>query len=101
MSENWEEIAARKRAALLASIPNEWIIPENIRPPEEQADVTTFPKQSGWFTGRELEITDLGATQLLAKLTSGQWSSEEVTEAFCKRASAAHQLVNGSIAGSA
>jgi amidase len=94
MPEKWEEVAAKKRAALLASIPKEWIIPENIRPSEEQTDVTTFPKESGWFTEQELAITNLGATQLLAKLAGGQWSSEDVSKAFCKRASAAHQLVS-------
>ncbi|KIW02020.1 uncharacterized protein PV09_06525 [Verruconis gallopava] len=94
MPEKWEEIGARKRAALLASIPKEWIIPEHLMPPENQVDVTIFPKESGWFTDRELEITDCDATQLVKHLASGEWSSEEVTKAFCKRASAAHQLTN-------
>ena len=93
MSENWETISAKKREALLASIPKEWIIPDDIKPPEDQEDVTTFPTNSGWFTDRELEITGSSATQLLDKLTSGTWTSLEVTKAFCKIASAAHQLV--------
>jgi amidase len=93
MSRDWESIAAKKREALLASIPSEWKIPDNIKPPEDQTDVTTFPTESGWFTKQELEITGSSATQLLGKLTSGIWSSLEVTKAFCKRASAAHQLV--------
>jgi amidase len=94
MPEKWEEIAEKKRAALLASIPKEWIIPGNIKPPDDQVDVTTFPKDSGWFTNRELEITNSDVTQLIEKLASGEWSSEDVTKAFCKRASAAHQLVS-------
>jgi amidase len=93
MVAKWEEIAQQKRAALLHSIPSEWIIPGNIRPPDSQLDVTGFPQESGWFTHRELEITSTSATQLLGKTTTGQWSAEEVTLAFCKRASAAQQLV--------
>jgi amidase len=93
MVANWEEIAKEKRAALLYTIPNEWIIPDSIKPPESQLDVTGFPQESGWFTPKELEITATSATDLLTKTTTGQWSVEEVTMAFCKRASAAQQLV--------
>jgi amidase len=93
MPEKWEEIAAGKRAALLSSIPKEWLIPANIKPPDSQRDVTSFPKDSGWFTQNELDITSLAAVELLRRLVSAEWSSEEVTLAFCKRAAAAHQLV--------
>jgi amidase len=93
MATKWEEIAQKKRAALLHSIPNEWIIPNSIKPPDSQLDVTSFPQESGWFTLKELEITSMSATDLLKKTTTGQWSAEEVTMAFCKRASAAQQLV--------
>jgi amidase len=91
-SATWERIAARKREALLHSIPSEWIIPDALKPPESQHDVTHFPRSSGWFTERELDITARGAVDLLAKLRAGEWTSEEVTRAFCKRAAAAHQL---------
>jgi amidase len=93
MPEKWEEIAASKRAALLASIPKEWSIPADIKPPDSQLDVTGFPKDSGWFTEKELEITSISAVELIEKLKNGEWSSEDVTAAFCKRAAAAHQLV--------
>jgi amidase len=93
MPQKWEEIAAGKRAALLSSIPSEWLIPANIKPPDSQRDVTGFPKESGWFTEQELEITSVSACELLEELRNGKWSSEHVTAAFCKRAAAAHQLV--------
>lgn len=93
MVAKWEEIAQKKRAELAHTIPNEWVIPDNIKPPESQLDVTGFPEQSGWFTPRELEITSTSATEILAKTTTGQWTAEEITLAFCKRASAAQQLV--------
>ncbi|EGX89098.1 acetamidase [Cordyceps militaris CM01] len=90
----WENIGARKRALLSASIPEEWRVPATLLPPDAQDDVTTWPATSGWFTQAELDITEQTATQLVAKLTTGALSSETVTRAFCKRAAAAHQLVN-------
>jgi amidase len=89
----WEKIAAAKRAALAESIPKEYRIPQQQLPSESQLDVTVWPKESGWFSPEELEITDSTASQILQKLASKAWSSEKVTRAFCKRAAAAQQLV--------
>lgn len=89
----WEAVGATKREELLSSIPPEWIIPADISPPHSQTDVTSFPQTSGWFTPPELEITGSTASEILAKTTTGIWSAEAVTRAFCKRAAAAHQLV--------
>lgn len=89
----WEEIAAKKRAALLASIPKEWTVPQDLLPPASQDDVMAWPEESGWFTPEELAITDLTASELVPKLASGTLKSVDVTKAFCKRAAAAHQLV--------
>lgn len=91
--ETWQEIGAKKRAALLASIPKEWIVPQDLLPPDSQDDVTTWPEESGWFTAEELAITGLTASELVPKLASGALKSVDVTKAFCKRAAAAHQLV--------
>ncbi|OAX77945.1 hypothetical protein ACJ72_07751 [Emergomyces africanus] len=90
----WEAVAAAKREDLLSSIPSEWIIPAESFPPESQTDVTSFPEKSGWFTPSELEITGSTASEILARTTTGVWSAEVVTRAFCKRAAAAHQLTN-------
>ncbi|KAK1994923.1 amidase [Colletotrichum falcatum] len=93
-AETWELAAAKKRESLAASIPSEWRVPEDLLPPASQADVTAWPKTSGWFTEAELAITESTAAELLQKLASGQLKSLEVTRAFCKRAVAAHQLTN-------
>jgi amidase len=90
----WKDISVKKIEALNSSIPKEWRIPQDILPPTEQADVTEWPETSGWFTEDELAITSLTATELLQKLASGTFKSEDVTRAFCKRAAAAHQLVS-------
>ncbi|KAF2455595.1 fatty-acid amide hydrolase [Lineolata rhizophorae] len=90
----WQEIAAAKRASLAESIPQEWRVPPELLPPEDQLDVSSFPAESGWFTPEELEITSTPATTLLESVASKKWTSEKVARAFCKRASAAHQLTN-------
>jgi amidase len=90
---NWETIAAAKRARLFGSIPPEFRIPQQLVPPDSQLDVTTWPRESGWFTPKELDITDSTATWIVQKIASRTWTSEEVCRAFCKRAAAAHQLV--------
>lgn len=92
--QNWERIAEKKRTTLAEQIPLEYLIPQQLVPPDDQLDVTTFPKESGWFDKQELEITESSATQILKKIASKAWSSEEVTRAFCKRAAAAQQLTN-------
>lgn len=89
----WEQVAAGKRAALAESIPAAYRIPQDKLPPETQLNVTTWPKESGWFTAQELEITDSTASHILEKVAAKAWSAEDVTAAFCKRAAAAHQLV--------
>ncbi|KAF4554603.1 Acetamidase-like protein 1 [Elsinoe fawcettii] len=90
----WEELAASKRKQLADSIPPEWRIPSEKLPPDSQLDVSSWPDTSGFFTPEELEITDLTASELLPKLASGHYTSEQVTLAFCKRASVAQQLTN-------
>ncbi|GAW22997.1 hypothetical protein ANO14919_125440 [Xylariales sp. No.14919] len=94
MGATWEALAAKKRQGLLNSIPKEWRIPDHLLPPVSQNDVTGFPESSGWFTPAELDITNSSALELLPRLASGSLKSETVTRAFCKRAAAAHQLVN-------
>lgn len=89
----WKTIAEKKREALRESIPAEWMIPAAIFPGEDQLDVTTFPKESGFFTSRELEITSTAAQTILSQVSSGLWKAEEVARAFCKAAAVAQQLV--------
>ncbi|OAP57096.1 hypothetical protein AYL99_09209 [Fonsecaea erecta] len=98
MSRQWEEIRASKRQRLLDSIPQKWLFPAHIKPPNSQLNVLEFPEKSGWFTNQELEITRSSATDLMRRLAKGEWSSEEVTRAFFKRAPAAHQLFEVALA---
>ncbi|KAL4948248.1 amidase signature domain-containing protein [Aspergillus filifer] len=77
---SWEAIAEKKCQALKSSIPAEWVIPKDIFPPEDQLDVTTFPRESGIFTDRELEITSTPAQ------TSSQQLTNCLSEIFFDRA---------------
>jgi amidase len=89
----WEEIARAKRVSRDNAIPSEW----QLRPgqvPEEQLNVFEVPAECGILTARELKITETDAEVLVQKLLNCEYSSHEVTLAFCKRAAIAQQLVN-------
>jgi hypothetical protein len=55
--------------------------------------VIDFPRKSGLLSERELSITALSATQLVAKMGAAKLKAEEVVVAFLKRAVLGHQLV--------
>ncbi|KAH9991619.1 general amidase [Russula compacta] len=85
MSTTWQELAAEKKCRQIASIPKEWLI---TLPADDVLDCRLL-------SPRELEITAASdIAVLLTKLATGEWSSVEVTTAFCKRAIIAHQVTN-------
>ncbi|KAL4869405.1 hypothetical protein BDV12DRAFT_185280 [Aspergillus spectabilis] len=89
----WEELACTKRAARDKAIPAEWYLPPG-QVPDEQLNVVDVPEKCGLLTPRELEITSINAPVLVQKILDRNYSSYEVTLAFCKRAAIAQQLVN-------
>ncbi|OCH96192.1 general amidase [Obba rivulosa] len=89
---SWQEQVADKRRRLQEAIPKEWLITP---PPDDKLYRMDIPETCGILTSRELEITNTAdVAVLLQKLATSEWSSVEVTTAFCKRAIIAHQLVN-------
>ena len=54
-------------------------------------DVTYAPQQL--LSPREIAITDSSPESLLSDLTTGKWSSYEVTQAYIRRAALAQELV--------
>ncbi|EMD42024.1 hypothetical protein CERSUDRAFT_79624 [Gelatoporia subvermispora B] len=89
---SWQEQVADKRRRLQESLPKEWLITP---PPDDQLNRMDVPETCGLLTPRELEITNKAdVAVVLQKLASAEWSSVEVTTAFCKRAVIAHQLTN-------
>ncbi|RFU82170.1 amidase [Trichoderma arundinaceum] len=91
---NWIKVSADAQARLINSIPVKWRIAPDKMPPKSRLDVTGFPAESGILTQHELDITESFATDIVRKLIAGEWTSQEVTIAFCKRAAIAHQLTN-------
>ncbi|KAG0647462.1 Acetamidase [Hyphodiscus hymeniophilus] len=92
--EGWQDVAAAKRKATLASIPSKWLIPAKLMPNDDVLDVTTFPKSSGLFTTAELNIMAATASEIVAQISKKVWTAEIVTLTLCKAASVAHQLIN-------
>lgn len=89
----WAELAADKKSRISDTIPKEWLIKD----PPTEVSVMSFPKESGIMSPEEMAITESSATDLVAKMASGQLTSVAVTTAFCKRAALAHQLVGDPI----
>ncbi|KAF8306763.1 amidase [Clavulina sp. PMI_390] len=88
---DWKDISALKqqqRDSLL-----KWKLDPKLLD-DKILDVTHIPAESGILDQLELEITDSNAETILKKLAEGVWTSEDVTVAFCKRASIAQQLTN-------
>lgn len=92
---SWKDIAAAKRQSILESIPSKWRISQ-IPSSEEQKDVTG-PYIHQFLDKREIDITETDAVGIASHISSGNWKASEVTEAFCHRASIAHQLVGSAL----
>lgn len=91
MATNWESLAIAKRKAILDGIPAKWHL-SNVPSADEQKDVTGAYIQQ-FLDQNEIDITETDAVGIAEKVAAGDWSAVAVTEAFCHRASIAHQLV--------
>ncbi|CAH0051081.1 unnamed protein product [Clonostachys solani] len=89
---SWEPAAREVREALESAIPPKWKLPKGFR--ANSKDVTRVPLECGLLSEEEIRITELDASSLVSKLSTGKLSAAAVTEAFCGRAAIAHQLVN-------
>ncbi|OOF94627.1 hypothetical protein ASPCADRAFT_397432 [Aspergillus carbonarius ITEM 5010] len=89
----WQDLVAQKRRECQEKIPTEWTLSTDLLVVPPRLLEYDFPHRSGLLSEIELELTEnFSATQLLAKLASGQVSSLAVTTAFCKRAAIAQQV---------
>jgi amidase len=89
---SWEPAAREVREALEKAIPPKWKLPKGFR--GSSKDVTRVPLECGLLSEEEIRITELDASSLVSKLSTGKLSAAAVTEAFCGRAAIAHQLVS-------
>lgn len=69
-----------------------WYLPDESKKLSNPRDALAIIEKN--LTQDELDITVLTATELVHALAQGKLSSLQVTEAFCKRASFATQLLN-------
>lgn len=90
----WEAEAEKSRKVLEDSIPKQWLLPQEKLPSLDRVNVLAVPEESGLLSQRELEITGSDATSLVRHMGAGEWTAEEVTIAFLKRATIGHQLVS-------
>ena len=88
---SWQDVAGAKFQAISDSIPHAWKL-SSVASSEENRDVTGSTVTEN-LSQYEVEITESDAVQIVAKTSSGQWKAVDVANAFCHRASLAHQLV--------
>lgn len=89
---NWQAISQAAQADLLQAIPPRWRI--DAKSYDGLSDVTRVPLTCGILTPRQIEITELTATELAGRIRSRTLKATEILEAFGARAAIAHQLVS-------
>lgn len=89
---SWETVSKKAQADLLSSLPSRWRIDTEAFASE--TDVSQIPKTCGILSQRQIQITELTATQLARQIASRQLKALEVLEAFAARAAISHQLVS-------
>ena len=90
---DWQRKGEIKISQVVVNIPQEWEIPKSVL--AKGHSIFDIPLQSEILTNREVDITEKHeATDLIRKLASKEYSSLEVTTAFCKRAAIAQQLTS-------
>ncbi|KIK94769.1 hypothetical protein PAXRUDRAFT_33334 [Paxillus rubicundulus Ve08.2h10] len=68
-----------------------WLLPESLLE-NTPLNVTSIPETCGLLTPEGLAVTELGATDVLGRIASGQLTAVETAIAFEKRAAIVHQL---------
>lgn len=87
---DWRDVAAQRRHEIDTKIPGEWLVPKHLL---ETENAMSLSRVSGILTPWELEVTEMGAVDILAEIRGRRFKSVDVTRAFCKRAAIAHQAV--------
>ena len=94
---SWKERAAAKRASTEAKIPREWLLSqEDLKEAFERRDLTGVFVEK-FLNPEEISITRLGSVDILARVRNGEYSSVEVTRAFCRRTAVAQQIVSRTV----
>ncbi|KAL1800105.1 hypothetical protein ACET3X_000447 [Alternaria dauci] len=90
---DWQSVSRRKKEEQDGRIPKEWKL--SSLPEAGVKSYTDIPRKSGVLTKKELEITEqYDAVALAEAIKARELTCVDVTRAFCKRATIAHQLTN-------
>ncbi|KAJ5666614.1 Amidase [Penicillium macrosclerotiorum] len=92
---SWETLVQKKQADSAAKIPESWRLPAESTTLSDTArtNVIDIPRRCGLLSSKQLDITEnYDATSLLEKISCGELSAHDVTEAFCIRAAIAQQV---------
>lgn len=96
--DNWQAAVAEKRKALRDSIPKSHLLPADLSSKVEKGELLPSDEAvltSGVLSSVDLEITDIDdAAVIVERVASRRYTAVQVAEAFCKRASIAHQTAN-------
>lgn len=96
--EDWQQAVADKRRILRESIPRAHHLPNTLHEKADRDELLPSDDRilnCGILSPLDLEITNIDdANVLLYRIASQKYTSVQVTEAFCKRASIAQQLTN-------
>ncbi|KAH0608793.1 uncharacterized protein H6S33_001021 [Morchella sextelata] len=89
------QISQQKLKERAAQIPTEYLLtPEQLSQLNSQHNITHLPRSEEFFTPAEITIINSSAPTIVAKTSAGEWSVQEVIEAFLKAAMIAHQATN-------
>lgn len=89
---SWQARVADKKSRILAYIPTEFDHPELIHSVDDTVSVQDIPQR--YLSAKELEITALDASGLIAAIRTKKYTSVKVLNAFTHRAAIAHRLLH-------
>ncbi|CDK28590.1 unnamed protein product [Kuraishia capsulata CBS 1993] len=92
--ESWKPKIAKYNQELENSMKQEYRLPKDKFPAADEIDMVPIAKSSGLLTESELTITETSAVELCAKMAKGELTATAVLDAFVKRATIAHELLN-------
>lgn len=91
---DWKETALAKQQKVLASIPEEWRVPDIKERMKNAGFVDTREYLDSILPSDETNITNMTVLELAKSISTGDLTATIVTGAFCHRAALAHQILN-------
>ena len=90
---DWEARAAAKRASTHDKIPKEWLLASSDLGLAGELRDLTGSFINSFLDSDEIAITATPALELVSKIRKGEYSSLNVTKAFCHRTAVGQQIV--------